>query len=202
MRSGGLGLDHVGQPLFRVVNEQDPGRCRTGIHTVMPSSERLDEDRFGREFPPGTVLQLDCQRAFDHIDIVDIGMLVLPNIVPGGISTTVAVTLRIFPGYSSFWPVIVVVVFSNGVTFTVGCCWVQVVVVPKRWTMNPASANSILIAASLNWNYMAKTARIPYRQNSAGRVAPKKTFMHKVSFKLNGGKRQPPLKLNCAMFNS
>jgi hypothetical protein len=123
----------------------------------MPSSERLDEGRFGREFPPGTVLQLDCQRAFDHIDMVDIGMLVLPN-----------VDSRLH----------------------------------KSWTMNPASANRILIAASLNWNYMAKTARIPYRQNSAGRVARKKTFMHKVSFKLNGGKRQPPLKLNCAMFNS
>ena len=50
-RSGGLGLDHVGLPLFRVVNEQDPGRRRAGIHVVMPGPERLDEDRSGWEFP-------------------------------------------------------------------------------------------------------------------------------------------------------
>ena len=59
MRSGGLGFDHIRVPLFRVVDEQDLGRRRAGIHTVMAGPDCLDEDRVGREFPPGTILQFD-----------------------------------------------------------------------------------------------------------------------------------------------
>jgi hypothetical protein len=79
-RSRGLGLDHIGLSLFRVVDEQNFSRRRAGIHAVMPGSERLDEDRSGWEFPPGSVLHLDRERAFDHIDIANIWMLVPSDI--------------------------------------------------------------------------------------------------------------------------
>jgi hypothetical protein len=52
MRSWGIGLNHIGLALFRVVNKQDFSGRRASIHAVVPSFERLDKDRSGREFPP------------------------------------------------------------------------------------------------------------------------------------------------------
>jgi hypothetical protein len=46
--------------------------------------------------------------------------------------------------------VIVVVVFSNVVAFTVGCCWAEAAVAPRNRKKNPPSGDCILIGASLN----------------------------------------------------
>jgi hypothetical protein len=96
MKSGELGFDHIGLPFFGMVDEQDLGRRRAGIHAVVVGPDRLDEDRSRQEFPPGTVLQLDRQR--------------------------------------------------NGVVFSIGDCWGQAFVVPRR--RNPAYCFCSLMARS------------------------------------------------------
>jgi hypothetical protein len=64
-RSQGLGLDHIGLSLFRVVNEQNFSSRRAGIHAVMPGSKRLDKDRSGLEFPPGSIAAVRCRLPAD-----------------------------------------------------------------------------------------------------------------------------------------